>query len=258
MPEIIINLNVCIKRWNFKMGRIALVTGGTKGIGAASAIALKKHGYKVVTTYLNDHDGAQQFMKETGIYSYCCDVSNYDMCQQTLLKILKDVGAVEILVNNAGMVDDAFFHKMNYEQWSHVININLTSIYNFTHQVIQGMRTQEFGRVINISSINGQKGQLGQTNYAAAKAGLIGFTKALALENASKNITVNAIAPGYIDTNMLGGIADDTLTAIKQSIPVKRLGTPEEVAHAVVYLASDLAGFMTGSTLTVNGGQYLI
>lgn len=240
------------------MGRIALVTGGTRGIGAASAIALKEKGYKVVATYIQDHDTAKNFMKKSGIYSYCCDITDYASCQQTLLKILDDIGPIEILVNNAGVTKDAFFHKMDYEQWYHVIHTNLTSIYNMTHQVIQGMRTKNFGRIINISSINGQKGQMGQTSYAASKAGIIGFTKALALENASKNITVNAIAPGYIDTDMVATMKGSIRQQIENSIPVKRLGTPQEIAHAVVYLASDQASFITGSTLSINGGQYII
>ncbi|HEX2432255.1 MAG TPA: acetoacetyl-CoA reductase [Aestuariivirgaceae bacterium] len=240
------------------MARLAIVTGGTRGIGAAISKALKAEGHKVIANYAGNDEVAQRFGKETGIATRKWDVSNYDACASHLEAIAKEDGPVEILVNNAGITRDAMFHKMTPQQWNEVVNTNLNSLFNMTRPVWEGMRTQGFGRVICISSINGQKGQMGQVNYSAAKAGDMGFVKALAQEGAAKGITVNAIAPGYIGTEMVRAIAADVLEKrILPLIPTGRLGEPEEVARCVVFLASDAASFITGSTLTVNGGQYM-
>ena len=240
------------------MARVALVTGGTRGIGHAISIALKNAGYKVAANYGGNDEAAEAFKKETGIPVYKFDVGDFKQCQDAVKKIEAEVGPVDVLVNNAGITRDTTLHKMTPEQWSAVIRTNLDSAFNMTRNVIDGMRARNFGRVISISSINGQKGQFGQANYSAAKAGLIGFTKAVAQENASKGITVNAIAPGYIGTEMVKAVPEEVLkTKILPLIPVGRLGEPEEIAAAVVFLAADNAGFITGSTLTVNGGQYL-
>ena len=239
------------------MARVALVTGGTRGIGAAISKALKAAGYKVAASYAGNDAAAEKFKAETGINVYKWDVSSFDACAAGVKKVEADLGPVDVLVNNAGITKDTAFHKMTLEQWSAVINTNLGSLFNMSRQVIEGMRGRKFGRIINISSINGQKGQFGQVNYSAAKAGDIGFTKALAQENASKGVTVNAICPGYIATEMALAVPKDVLEkAILPQIPVRRLGQPEEVARCVVFLASDDSGFITGSTISANGGQY--
>ena len=240
------------------MGRVALVTGGTRGIGAAIAIALKNAGYKVAVNYAGNEEAATAFTAAHGIPAYKWDVSSYEACQQGIARVEGDLGPVEVLVNNAGITRDGMFHKMTPADWNAVINTNLTGLFNMTHPVWGGMRDRSFGRVINISSINGQKGQMGQVNYSAAKAGDIGFTKALAQEGAAKGVTVNAICPGYIGTEMVRAVPEKVLNErIIPQIPVGRLGEPEEIARCVVFLASDDAGFITGSTLTANGGQYL-
>ena len=240
------------------MARTAVVTGGTRGIGEAISKALKAAGYKVAATYAGNDEAAKKFKEETGISVYKFDVSNYEACTAGLAAIEKDLGPVEILVNNAGITKDGLFHKMTLEQWNAVIGTNLNSLFNVTRPVINGMRDRGFGRIIVISSINGQKGQAGQCNYSASKAGDIGFVKALAQESATKGITINAIAPGYIATEMVKAVPQEILDKnIIPYIAVKRLGEPEEIARAVVFLASDDAGFITGSTLTINGGQYM-
>lgn len=241
------------------MARVALVTGGTRGIGAAISKALKATGYKVAASYAGNDAAAEKFKAETGIAVYKWDVSNFEACTEGVKKVEADLGPIEVLVNNAGITRDTAFHKMTLEQWNAVINTNLGSLFNMTRQVIEGMRARKFGRIISISSINGQKGQFGQVNYSAAKAGDVGFTKALALENAKGGITVNAICPGYINTEMVQAVPKDVLEKnVIPQIPVSRLGEPEEIARAVVFLAADESGFITGSTLTVNGGQYMV
>jgi acetoacetyl-CoA reductase len=241
------------------MARVAVVTGGTRGIGEAISKALKAAGYKVAASYAGNDDAANKFKAETGINVYKWDVSNYDACVEGLKKVEADLGPVEVLVNNAGITKDAPFHRMTPEQWYAVINTNLNSLFNMTRPIWEGMRARKFGRVINISSINGQKGQFGQANYSASKAGDIGFTKALALEGARAGITVNAICPGYIATEMVKAVPKDVLEKnILPLIPAGRLGEPDEIARCVVFLASDEAGFITGSTLSANGGQYMI
>jgi len=240
------------------VSRIALVTGGTRGIGRAISIALKDSGAQVAANYGGNDEAANAFKDETGIAVYKFDVSNFDACRDGIAKIESDLGAIDILVNNAGITRDKPLHKMDVEQWNAVIDTNLSSAFNTTRNLIDGMRERGFGRIINISSINGQKGQFGQTNYSAAKAGLFGFTKALALETASKGITVNAVAPGYTATEMVMAVPEDVLNSkILPLIPVGRLGEPEEIGRCVVFLAADEAGFITGSTLSANGGQYL-
>jgi acetoacetyl-CoA reductase len=239
------------------MARVALVTGGTRGIGAAISKALKAAGYRVAASYAGNDAAAQKFNSETGIPVYKWDVASFDACGAGIKQVEADVGPIDVLVNNAGITKDTAFHKMTLEQWTAVINTNLGSLFNMTRPVIEGMRARKFGRIISISSINGQKGQFGQVNYSAAKAGDIGFTKALALENAKGGITVNVICPGYINTEMVQAVPKDVLEKnVIPQIPVNRLGEPEEIARAVVFLAADDAGFITGSTLTVNGGQY--
>ncbi len=241
------------------MARVALVTGGTRGIGEAISKALKAAGYTVAASYAGNDAAADKFKAETGIAVYKWDVSSFDACAAGIKKVEADLGPIEVLVNNAGITRDSALHKMTLEQWSAVINTNLGSLFNVTRQVIEGMRARKFGRVINISSINGQKGQFGQANYSAAKAGDIGFTKALALENAKVGITVNAICPGYINTEMVQAVPKDVLEKnVLPLIPLGRLGEPDEIARAVVFLAGDEASFITGSTLTINGGQYMV
>src|ERR1041384_2352018 len=236
------------------MARVALVTGGSRGIGAAISRALKDAGHKVAANYAGNDEAAAAFKAETGIPVYKWDVGDYDACAAGIARVEAEVGPVEILVNNAGITRDGFFHKMTKEQWSAVIRTNLDSLFNMTRPVIEGMRARGWGRVIVISSINGQKGQAGQVNYSAAKAGDIGFVKALAQEGANKGITVNAICPGYIGTEMVQAIDPEVLKAkIIPLIPVRRLGQPEEIARAVAFLASDEGGFITGSTLSLNG-----
>ena len=241
------------------MGRVALVTGGSRGIGAAISLALKEAGYTVAATYAGNEEAANKFTAETGIKTYKWSVADYDACKAGLAQVEADLGPVEVLVNNAGITRDAMFHKMTPDQWKEVIDTNLTGLFNMTHQVWTGMRDRKFGRVINISSINGQKGQAGQANYSAAKAGDLGFTKALAQEGARAGITVNAICPGYIGTEMVRAIDEKVLNErIIPQIPVGRLGEPEEIARVVAFLASDDAGFITGSTISANGGQFVV
>jgi acetoacetyl-CoA reductase len=241
------------------MARVAVVTGGTRGIGAAIAKALKIAGYTVAANYGGNDAAAEKFRAETGIAVFKWDVSSYAACAEGVKKVEAEAGPVEVLVNNAGITRDAMFHRMTPEQWAAVINTNLNSLFNMCRPVIDGMRARRFGRIINISSINGQKGQMGQTNYSAAKAGEIGFTKALAQEAARAGITVNAICPGYINTEMVQAVPRDVLEkSVIPQIPVGRLGEPEDIARAVVFLASDDAGFITGSTLTANGGQIMV
>ncbi|MDQ0475108.1 acetoacetyl-CoA reductase [Labrys wisconsinensis] len=240
------------------MSRVAIVTGGTRGIGAAISRALQASGARVAATYAGNDEAAAKFTAESGIPAYKWDVGDFNACAAGVARVEKEVGPVDILVNNAGITRDGFLHKMTPEQWSSVIRTNLDSLFNMTRQVIEGMRARSFGRVVVISSINGQKGQLGQANYSASKAGDIGFVKALALEGAAKNVTANAICPGYIGTEMVAAIDETILkTRILPQIPAGRLGLPEEVARCVVFLASDEAGFVTGSTISVNGGQHM-
>ncbi|AIC29401.1 beta-ketoacyl-ACP reductase [Rhizobium sp. MC63] len=241
------------------MSRVALVTGGTRGIGAAISMALKNAGYRVAATYAGNDEKARAFHEVTGVAVFKWDVSDYAACGEGIATVESEIGPVEILVNNAGITRDAMFHKMTPQQWHEVINTNLTGLFNMTHQVWTGMRDRSFGRIVNISSINGQKGQMGQANYSAAKAGDLGFTKALAQEGAAKNITVNAICPGYIGTEMVLAVPEKVLNErIIPQIPVGRLGEPEEIARCVTFLVSDDAGFITGSTLTANGGQFFV
>ncbi len=241
------------------MSRVALVTGGTRGIGAAISIALKDAGCKVAASYAGNDEKANAFKEETGIGVYKWDVANYQSCVDGIGKVEADLGPVEVLVNNAGITRDGMFHKMTPEQWNEVIDTNLTGVFNMTHPIWPGMRERGFGRVIIISSINGQKGQMGQANYSASKAGDLGLTKTLAQEGAAKGITVNAICPGYIGTEMVRAVPEKVLNErILPLIPVGRLGEPEEVARCVVFLASDDAGFITGSTISANGGQFFV
>ncbi len=240
------------------MARVALVTGGTRGIGAAISVALNAAGYKVAATYGGNDEAADKFKDETGIAVYKWDVSDFEACSAGVARVQADLGPVDVLVNNAGITRDTTLHKMTVDQWQAVISTNLDSLFNMTRNVIENMRAKGFGRIISISSINGQKGQFGQANYSAAKAGLIGFTKAVAQENAAKGITVNAVAPGYIGTEMVRAVPEEVLKSkILPLIPVGRLGEPEEVAKCVVFLAADDAGFITGATLSTNGGQYM-
>lgn len=237
--------------------RVALVTGGTRGIGAAISKGLKEAGYKVAANYGGNDDAAQAFKAETGIPVFKFDVGDAAACEAGIRAAEAELGPIDVLVNNAGITRDGMFHKMTFEQWQAVIRTNLDSMFTCTRPLIDGMRSRGFGRIILISSINGQKGQMGQTNYSAAKAGVIGFAKALAQENANKGITVNVIAPGYIGTEMVKAIPEEVLKAkILPHIPVGRLGEAEEIARAVEFLAGEQAGFITGSTLTINGGQY--
>jgi len=238
------------------MARVALVTGGSRGIGASISKALKDAGYNVAANYAGNDEAAAAFKEETGIPVYKWSVADYDACAAGIGQVEADLGPVDVLVNNAGITRDGMFHKMTPEQWKEVIDTNLTGLFNMTHPLWPGMRSRSFGRVINISSINGQKGQMGQANYSAAKAGDIGFTRALAQEGAFKGVTVNAICPGYIGTDMVMAVPEKVREAIISQIPVGRLGTPEEIARCVVFLASDDAGFITGSTISANGGQF--
>ncbi len=240
------------------MEKIALVTGGTRGIGAAIAKKLKEDGYTVVSSYVGNTEKAEEFTKNTGIKTYKFDAGYFESCQKAVQEIENDLGSnIDIIVNNAGITRDKFFHKMAPEDWSAVINTNLNSMFNITRSVIEKMRANKFGRIISISSINGLKGQVGQSNYSAAKAGIIGFSKAVALENANKGITVNVVAPGYIGTDMVKKIDSKILETIVSQIPTGRLGEPDEIGSLVSYLASDKASFITGATLSINGGQYM-
>lgn len=237
--------------------KVAVVTGGTRGIGLAISKALMDSGYKVAAIYHGNEEAAKAFEKDTGGMAFKADVADFQSCQSVVEEIENSLGPVAALVNNAGITRDGVLHKMSEENWHAVLETNLTSCFSMTRAVIGGMRERMFGRVINISSINGQKGQFGQANYSAAKAGMIGFTKALALESAAKGITVNAICPGYIETEMTGAMRPEVLDTIIKQIPVARMGQPSEIADLVAFLASDKAGFMTGSTLSANGGQYM-
>jgi acetoacetyl-CoA reductase len=241
------------------MARVAMVSGGTRGIGAAISKALKAAGYVVAANYAGNDEAAAKFKDETQIPAYKWDVSSYKACAEGLKKVAEDLGPVDILINNAGVTRDVMFHKMTPEQWYDVININLNSLFNMTRPLIEGMRERGFGRIVNISSINGQKGQIGQCNYTASKAGDIGFTKSLAQENASKGITVNTVCPGYFATDMVKAVPMEVLEkSVLPLVPVRRLGEPEEVARCVVFLVAEESSFITGSTVSINGGQYMI
>jgi acetoacetyl-CoA reductase len=240
------------------MPRLVLITGGTRGIGAAMCKAFKEKGYRVAANYISNDEAAQEFKKEYGVEVFKWDVSDYNQCMTGVEELQNKLQQkVEILINNAGITRDGMLHKSKPEDWQAVINTNLTSCYNMCRSVIVGMRDGGFGRIISISSVNGLSGQLGQTNYSASKAGIIGLTKSLALESAIKGITVNAIAPGYINTDMVAKLDAKIIEEIKKKIPVQRLGQPEEIARAALFLASDEAGFITGETLSINGGLYM-
>jgi len=240
------------------MSRVAVVTGGTRGIGRAVVEQLKSDGMKVAAFYAGDEGAAARCRQELGAAAIKCDVGEADACREALAEVERELGPVDILVNNAGVTRDACLHKMDEAAWDEVIRVDLDSLYNMTRPLIGGMRERGYGRIVNITSINGQKGQFGQSNYAAAKAGVIGFTKALALENAAKGITVNAVAPGYVDTDMVAHVPPAVLDTIKAQIPVGRLGRPEEIARCVAFLVAEDQAFITGATLSVNGGQYLV
>ncbi|MDH3739382.1 MAG: acetoacetyl-CoA reductase [Alphaproteobacteria bacterium] len=239
------------------MARVALVTGGTRGIGEAISISLKGAGREVVANYAGNEHAARDFNERTGIPVYKFDVSDYEMTTAAIQQIEAEVGPVDILVNNAGITRDGTMHRMEHEQWQAVIDTNLGGCFNCSHAVIEGMRERSFGRIVNIGSINGQAGQYGQVNYAAAKSGIHGFTKALAQEGAAKGITVNAIAPGYVDTEMVRAVPPDVLEKIIAGIPVGRLGKADDIARGVIFLTADAAEFITGSTLSINGGQHM-
>ena len=239
------------------MGRVAVVTGGTRGIGEAISVALQDAGHTVAATYAGNDDAAKRFGDRTGIRTYKFDVSDFEACRDGVDRITKDLGAIGILVNNAGITKDGTMHRMSFDQWNAVLQTNLSSCFNMSRCVIDGMRERDFGRIVNIGSVNGQAGQYGQVNYAAAKSGIHGFTKALAQESARKGITVNAIAPGYIDTDMVRAVPEKVLEKIIATIPVGRLGRAEEIATAVLFLTDEDMGFMTGSTLSINGGQHM-
>jgi len=239
------------------MARVAFVTGGTRGIGRAICERLSADGIKVAAGYSGNQDAAYACAKDLGVMVVKGNVGSFEDCRRAAEEVTAELGPIDVLVNNAGITRDGVFHKMTPEQWSEVIRVNMDSVFNMTRQVIEGMRQREWGRIINISSINGQKGQMGQTNYSAAKAGVIGFTKALALENAKKGVTVNCIAPGYIDTEMVQAVPEKALEAIIAQSPVGRLGRGEEIADMVAFLAGEHAGYVTGSTLSLNGGQFM-
>ncbi|KGB82072.1 MAG: beta-ketoacyl-ACP reductase [Confluentimicrobium sp.] len=238
------------------MARVALVTGGTRGIGAAVSVALKEAGYSVAVNFAGNEEAAAKFTEETGIPAYKWSVADYDACVAGIAQVEEALGPIDVLVNNAGITRDAMFHRMTPQQWREVIDTNLSGVFNMTHPIWPGMRERKFGRVINISSINGQKGQAGQSNYSAAKAGDLGITKALAQEGARAGITVNAICPGYVGTDMVMAVPEKVRESIIAQIPVGRLGEPAEIARCVVFLAADEAAFITGSTISANGGQY--
>jgi len=237
--------------------RVAIVTGGTRGIGEAISVALKNAGHRVAATYAGNDEAARKFKEATGIATYKFDVADFDQCAAGVAQIIADLGPVDILVNNAGITRDGTMHKMTFEQWNAVIQTNLSSCFNMCRAVIEGMRERGYGRIVNIGSINGQAGQYGQVNYAAAKSGIHGFTKALAKESAAKGITVNAVAPGYVETDMVRAVPQNVLEKIIATIPVGRLGTAEDIAHAVMFLVDDRASFITGSTISINGGQHM-
>jgi acetoacetyl-CoA reductase len=239
------------------MARVALVTGGTRGIGEAISVGLAKAGYKVAATYGGNVERARDFTQRTGIPAFAWDVGDFDACVAGVAEVQEALGPVDVLVNNAGITRDGVMHRMDFKQWNEVIQTNLSSCFNMCHAVIDGMRERAFGRIVNIGSVNGQMGQYGQVNYAAAKSGIHGFTKALAQEGAARNITVNAIAPGYIDTDMVRAVPPNVLEKIVARIPVGRLGHADEIARGVLFLVADEAGFITGSTLSINGGQHM-
>ena len=239
------------------MAKVAVVTGGTRGIGRAISVALKNAGYRVAANYGGNDQAARQFNAETGISAFKFDVSDFDACAEGVKNIGAQLGPIEVLVNNAGITRDGTMHRMSWEQWNAVIQTNLSSCFNMSRAVIEEMRTRGFGRIVNIGSINGQAGQFGQTNYSAAKSGMHGFTKALAQEGAARGITVNTLAPGYTETDMVRAVPASVLEQIIARIPVGRLGKPEEVARAVLFLVADEAGFITGTMLSVNGGQHM-
>lgn len=239
------------------MSRVAIVTGGSRGIGRAISVALRDEGYKVAANYAGNDEAANKFREETGIPVYKFDVSDFEQCGTGVRQIEDELGPVEILINNAGITRDGTMHKMSWEQWNDVLQTNLASCFNMCRHVIDDMRAANFGRIVNIGSVNGEAGQYGQVNYAAAKSGIHGFSKALALEGASKGITVNNIAPGYIDTDMVRAVPERILEKIIQRIPVGRLGHAEEIARGVVFLVSEQGGFITGTTLHINGGQHM-
>tara|TARA_X000000368_G_scaffold42545_1_gene30662 strand:+ start:2140 stop:2865 length:726 start_codon:yes stop_codon:yes gene_type:complete len=240
------------------MSRVAVVTGGTRGIGADIAIKLKADGYKVAANYAGNDEKAAKFKADTGIDVFKFDVADFDSVAKGIDEVASSLGPVEVLVNNAGITRDGMLHKMDIDAWQAVIDTNLTSCFNLCRAVVPAMREAGFGRIVNISSINGQKGQMGQTNYSAAKAGMIGFTKALAQEGAFKGITANVICPGYIATEMTGAMKQEVLDSIIKQIPVGRMGKPEEIADMVAYLVRDDSAFITGATFSVNGGQYMV
>ncbi len=239
------------------MARVALVTGGVSGIGAATCKALQAAGFAVAASFVADEAAARGFREQTGIATYRWDVADFEACQQGVAEVVRTLGPVDVLVNNAGITRDASLHKMTREQWRAVIEVNLGGCFNMCHAVIGSMRERGYGRIVNLSSVNGLAGQFGQANYAATKAGIIGFTKSLALESAAHGITVNAVAPGYTDTPMVAAVRPEVRERIVAGIPLRRLGRPEEVAAAILYLVSDAAAYITGETLSINGGQYL-
>ena len=239
------------------MSRVAIVTGGTRGIGAAISTTLKAAGYTVAANFGGNEEAAAKFTNETGIATYKWDVGDFDACVEGVARVVSDLGPVDVLVNNAGITRDTMLHKMTKEMWDDVIRVDLNSLFYMSRQVVESMRERGYGRIINISSINGQKGQMGQANYSSAKAGVIGFTKAFAQETARKGITVNCVAPGYIDTDMVAAVPQNVLDSIIAGIPVNRLGKAEEIAHCVAFLCDDKAGFITGATIAANGGQYV-
>jgi len=239
------------------MNRVAIVTGGTRGIGATISTELKEAGYQVAACYAGNDEAAQRFRQHSGIQTYKFDVSDFEQCEAAVERIVQDLGPVDVLINNAGITRDGTMHRMSFDQWNAVIQTNLASCFNMSRCVIEGMRTRGFGRIVNIGSINGQGGQYGQVNYAAAKSGIHGFTKALAQEGAAKGVTVNAVAPGYVDTDMVRAVPEKVLEKIISRIPVGRLGKPEDIARAVLFLVAENADFITGATVSVNGGQHM-
>ncbi len=239
------------------MGRVALVTGGSRGIGAAISTALKGEGYRVAANYAGNDEAARAFSAETGIPVFRWDVADHAACAAGVAQVEEQVGPVEVLVNNAGITRDGFLHRMSEENWNRVIDVDLNSCFHMSRAILAGMRGRGFGRIVNIGSINGQAGMMGVVNYAAAKAGMLGFTKALALENAAKGVTVNAVCPGYVRTDLIAHVPDKTMAGIVSGIPVGRIGEPEEIGRCVAFLAADEAGFITGATLSINGGAYM-
>lgn len=239
------------------MSRVTIITGGTRGIGLAITRRLKTLGHRIAAFYAGDEAHAEQCRNELGVLTLRCDVGDFEQCRRSIAEVERALGPVEILINNAGITRDATLHHMTAEQWDQVIRTDLSSVFYMCRNVIEGMRARGFGRIVTISSINGQKGQFGQTNYSAAKAGLVGFTKALALESARSGITVNAVAPGYIETDMVAAVPPKVMASIKEAIPVGHLGTPDDVARCVAFLVADEASYITGATVTVNGGQYM-